>query len=577
MVERSAFRRHSEQWKRISRMSTNLSLESALDCLPELVETTGFPLDILPAPSKLLRVKFQVRAFTRFGYGIALVGSAQELGMWSVDRKLPLSTDKLSYPIWTSDEVLLTAASKLYLLEYKYVLLEPVISTQKGGIQWEKNIPNRKLEVRFDFTNQLCCTIQDQFEVSSSHTITARCLPLFSNLTESGSSYDDIQVICEYFETRQPSLQDFLCAAFMFRNLSVSGLGSESKQSLEVMLRLVAALETWSSDEVEPVIRDILDSMALCNVSFWNLMHRILDRNVVESEKVPLGCHSPELHEFLLDLLNSSQVEVDSAACTKRIVVINSIRRCLRRLVTRSSTPCLILLYDVCLEQLTWKYAHDLAHENCLASQLHCLSLVLEALELSSVCSESFRTYSHGLESLWNCSELPCESSLETGKSLLLDLLRTVLAWKTDYIINYAVQSDPLQLSELLTSIIGKSLQLLFPLLSSILSLLDEHMHRPLYLPVVTGSAEGSIFQVSDVNQIPADAPSVIAVLPSLPLTPTLPVNIKAVIVQGCIDLTSALVTFCSIHSIPLLSTTQPLPTSTIRQVHIFEDSIDFI
>lgn len=411
--------------------------------------------------------------------------------------------------------------------------------------------------------------------MSSTHHVSTRSLPLLVNLSEAGSLYDHLLALCQFFESKQPTLQDFLCAAYLFRHWEATGVETESKQALELLLRLTEALVGWSTEEIEPVVRDVLSCMGRCSVPFWKLMHGVLNRELVEAEKVPLGCHSDELFEFVLDFLNVSQAPGDS---TTRTLVLNSVRRSLRKLRERSSTPCLLLLYDVCLEQLAMRYISEFSVETNLLSQLHLLSLELEALELSSVCPEACRSYCQELETVWQTAEVPSEASLEPIKSLLLDVLRTVLRWSASYVAENVLPPDPLRLSDLLQSTSCKYTGLLLPTLSRTLLQLDSGMHRPHYLPILPGSAQGKALLLSSLSQVPSDLPAVLVVLTDVPELHTLPKNIKAVILQRDIDLNSNLITYCLIHGIPLaISSHIPSEVQNKSQVFIFEDSLDFV
>jgi len=429
--------------------------------------------------------------------------------------------------------------------------------------------------VHFAFSKQLTCTVNDQFEASGMHLVSVRSLPLLANLSEAGSLYDHLHALCQFFEGKQPTLQDFLCAAYLFRHWEATGAETESKQALELLLRLTEALVGWSTEEIEPVVRDILSCMARCSLPFWKLMHGVLDRSLVESGRVPLGCHSDELCEFLLDFLNVSQAPEES---TTRTLVLNSVRRSLRKLHDRSSTPCLLLLYDVCLEQLVMRYITEFPLEASLLPQLHRLSLVLEALELSSVCPEASRSYCQELDSVWRAAEALSEDSLEPVKSLLLDLLRTILRWSARYAAEDVLSADPLCLSDLLQSISQKYTRLLLPTLIHTLSLLDSCAHHPRYLPILPGSAQGKVLLLSRLAQVPSDLPAALVILTDTDNSQTLPKNTKALMLLQDISLDSRLVAYCVLHHVPLAIIAQvPSDVEGKTQVHIFEDSLDFV
>ena len=131
VVEGDTKKKQTEQaWKRISHhfshLSTNISLDTTSDSPVALSWPLISHLSDSPPASNFLRVTFQVRVCTKFGCTVGLVGNAQELGMWGLDRRVALRTDPQSYPVWTSAEVLVAANGKTLVLEYKYVCLEQV-------------------------------------------------------------------------------------------------------------------------------------------------------------------------------------------------------------------------------------------------------------------------------------------------------------------------------------------------------------------------------------------------------------------------------------------------------------------
>jgi hypothetical protein len=84
------------------------------------------------------RVRFEVKAETRWGDTVAVVGSSASLGTWDPQRGLKLSTDGRSYPLWRGECVLEDVNAPI---EYKVVILR----TAGGGVDWEPLASNRSL------------------------------------------------------------------------------------------------------------------------------------------------------------------------------------------------------------------------------------------------------------------------------------------------------------------------------------------------------------------------------------------------------------------------------------------------
>ena len=93
--------------------------------------------------------RFQVRAHTQKGEFIGLVGSTPELGMWDVNKCVPLRTNGESYPLWWTD-IEIDVPSSLESsysqnIEYKYVRIRV-----DGSVQWEAWGANRWIPIESD-------------------------------------------------------------------------------------------------------------------------------------------------------------------------------------------------------------------------------------------------------------------------------------------------------------------------------------------------------------------------------------------------------------------------------------------
>lgn len=93
--------------------------------------------------------RFQVRAHTQKGEFIGLVGSIPELGMWDVNKCLPLRTSGESYPLWWAEmKIDIPLSLKPFYgqnIEYKYVRI-----SADGSVQWEALGANRWVPIEFN-------------------------------------------------------------------------------------------------------------------------------------------------------------------------------------------------------------------------------------------------------------------------------------------------------------------------------------------------------------------------------------------------------------------------------------------
>ena len=91
--------------------------------------------------------RFQIRAQTKVGESIALVGSTSELGLWDLTKCVHLHTSADLYPLWSIDSAIDFQLSSIptdnyQKVEYKYVCLAP-----NGEAQWESLNTNRWVSI----------------------------------------------------------------------------------------------------------------------------------------------------------------------------------------------------------------------------------------------------------------------------------------------------------------------------------------------------------------------------------------------------------------------------------------------
>ena len=86
-------------------------------------------------------INFKVKYDTKNGQEVYILGNTKELGCWKLENGLKMYTDKVSYPLWyTNDDIKLNIGAEIC---YKYVTLD----TFTKEIEWESNMPNRLYKV----------------------------------------------------------------------------------------------------------------------------------------------------------------------------------------------------------------------------------------------------------------------------------------------------------------------------------------------------------------------------------------------------------------------------------------------
>jgi len=90
-------------------------------------------------------VSFQVKAETRWGDTVLLVGSTPQLGSWAPERGLELSTDGALYPMWRLPTAQALAIAEVH--EFKFVIRRVPHEGRPGGVEWEPLPENRRLQL----------------------------------------------------------------------------------------------------------------------------------------------------------------------------------------------------------------------------------------------------------------------------------------------------------------------------------------------------------------------------------------------------------------------------------------------
>ena len=432
------------------------------------------------------------------------------------------------------------------------------------------------------FTNCMVVTVRDTLHHHENHSLDSRQgLPLLQYLSKDGTLYDHVRSLCDYMTTKAEhvTLKDYLALAHFFRYVTSTQKESDSMHIMQVLVKLTTCILQQSTEEIEPIVRDICSSMAACSLPLRKVMQKIIERSAVESSRVPLGCEAPEVFELVGILLNDSSEEYMARALT-----INSVRRTLQKVRDRSSRPELLMLYDILLEETQMKYIEErfsTAGAANLVSEIHKLTIVLESLELSNVCSYELRSLRSSLDSIWRQHE-ESKEYFESIKGVLLDLLDTALSWLSKYSCPEAFQNltDYIGIKDTLAGIGSKYVRLLMPIMSKSLKYLDRLMQVEHYIPLCKGTAVGKIVRVRSLTEVPAAYAAVIVILSESPTTNVVPESVKALIILMDIDFDSKLLSYCHSRKVVLAVVAKkriPEHLEQCVQVHVFDDCIEFL
>jgi len=355
--------------------------------------------------------------------------------------------------------------------------------------------------------------------------------------------------------------------AYLLKWWGETGVSGEEKLVLEQTLRLAELLYQHNSKEIQPLLREIMRLLASCSRTFRQLQQSILTRRMVEQAKLPLGCHCEELLDTLSEYFNLSSH--GSQEPKARLVLLNPIRRYLQQLETRSSAPSLLKIYDVWLEEVQLEYCKaSVSAGSELVSDLHTLTLVMEALEISGVGGEKARGFRRAVEGAWDASDVDYVG--------VRGVLREVMAMYLDWLGKYAdaeslnSNREPLPLYPVLTDILQRYSLCILPLLSRLLSNLDHLLSTPFYIPLVCGTATGKVIATSRLTDLPQSYSSLILLTPHLSTsTPCLPSSVKAIILTRETDIDVRLVAYCRGRKMVLAIAVDCSPPPTCVEVRV--------
>ena len=109
-------------------------------------------------------IQFNVKATTKLGDEIYIIGSINELGNWDDNKKIKLNTNEYLYPIWETDIIQIN--QNYSKIEYKYK------KKDKEGLHWEDlgGMTNRELNLS-QYTNGYYIVDDGEFSIKSNQKI----------------------------------------------------------------------------------------------------------------------------------------------------------------------------------------------------------------------------------------------------------------------------------------------------------------------------------------------------------------------------------------------------------------------
>ena len=109
-------------------------------------------------------IQFNVKATTKLGDEIYIIGSINELGNWDDNKKIKLNTNEYLYPTWETDFIHFN--QNYSKIEYKYK------KKDKEGLHWEDlgGMTNRELNLS-QYTNGYYIVDDGEFSIKSNQKI----------------------------------------------------------------------------------------------------------------------------------------------------------------------------------------------------------------------------------------------------------------------------------------------------------------------------------------------------------------------------------------------------------------------
>lgn len=431
----------------------------------------------------------------------------------------------------------------------------------------------RRLSVTFLFTHQQRWTVCDRLTDFHTHVLDPSVhFPLLQELKPDSALRERLREVRQYFERKRGKvkLRDLMVLAHLLKVWGGAGMQGEEKLILEQVLRLTEVLYQHNLREIQPLLREIMRLLAGCCGAFRQLQQSILTRSIVEQAKLPLGCHCTELLDILSDYFNLSPHGSQEPAA--RLLLLNSIRRYLQRLETRSAAPSLLKIYDVWLEEVQLDYCKACVSASAgLMSDLHTLTLVMEALEMSGVGWDKARVYRRTLE---DASDV----DYEAVRGVVREVLAMYLEWLEKYVEAEGLSSnrEPLPLYPVLTDILQRYSLCVLPLLSRLLLSLDRKLACVHYIPLVCGTATGKVTVAARLKDLPTYSAHIL-LTPHLSSAPSLPPSVKAVILTSEGEIDARLVAYCRGRKMVLAVAVDCLPPPTCVEVHVFPSTLTFM
>ena len=348
--------------------------------------------------------------------------------------------------------------------------------------------------------------------------------------------------ILAYFtrKGRDSSLKDFLSVCFFFRKLSQEE-AEDDRDENEVYLalgKLAKIMVRLMTEEIQPIVMKTLVFMSRCSQPFKDQMKSITNVKLVQKHKLDLGCDC-EMLEDLLDELFSSSPKDDMGMI--RVIVLNSIRNVLKSLHGKSNKPELLLMYEVWIALLQKSYietqflSSDLRNAGNL---IHQVTIIAESAALNSVCTQEMRM----AESL---SEM---ERLEDTRKVLIRMIDSATLWISRYVTaaSHFGKTDHLNLQKFLIDTGAETVELLIPVVSRALHAVTLGMGRSFHLSLCPGKAIGKVLEVTDLDEVPTEFSSVIAIVQSSKiLVNDIPKNVKGIVQVGDSYISAQLVAHC--------------------------------
>ena len=533
----------------------------------QLSSSTSTSVMQSPSLTKTLTLIFQMEAWTKPGHSIWLIGDKAELGGWEGKKAVKLVPGE-AYSIWATSPVTFETGESTITIAYQYI-------TVTDNDECEELTPVRSFTAKLDLVDSLKYTVKSSLTGPEEETIdTLEECSIFRGLRLEEPFGHQLEELGRYLEekTGEMTLKRLLSLLVYFKQISETQKEAPDFREAGICDRLMAItrlLCAHMTEEIRPLIGKIVLLMGKCCPDYKETMKNITNVHLFQHKKVEFGCGSEAVEGLLDELFGTSPRD---GLGMLRVIVLNSIRKGLRGLISQSTRPELLLMYDVWISVLQRSYIESLfltSDPTNIPNLLHQVSILAEYSQLGGVCGEIV-SLAEGIQD---------NSDLMTTRTVLVQMILTIKWWIARYIEGAKTiqNEDFLGLKQTLVCIGTESVEMLLPITYKALFAVSHSIGTTFSLGLCLGTAAGRVLFMPDFDEVPYDHIAILAIVkPKKALSTSIPQQVKGIVQVGSSYLCSHLLSHCLQHSIPFGLITREWRDKADHKVelHIAEDKI---